>query len=107
MIRQGERRNSRRFEVNPVVCRCGPESGRQGLCVLRNVSVLGAYVVSPNALPPGSPIRLTFAAPPLAGYSLTGTVVRRDAGRPKGFAVRFEGPRPRLLRTVYHPADGN
>ena len=102
-----DRRRARRFEVNPVVCRCGPETDRPGLCVVRNISLQGAYVVSPKSMRPGVPVRLQFSTAPLEGYELTGTVVRQETGRPKGFAVRFNAPRPRLLRVVYHAHAGH
>lgn len=95
-----ERRVFQRYNVDPLLCITIPET--RGVCVLRNISLTGAYFL--NHTPPaiGSRIRVEFAEMPLEGYRLVGEVVRHGLGTFKGFAVNFASPRPRLLRAVYH-----
>jgi len=99
-MKRVERRASTRFNVDPVLCRMVPTG--PGLCVLRNVSLNGAFFL--NHTPPdvGSKVKLEFTEWPLSGYKLVGEVVRHGLGTFRGFAVFFPIPRPRLLRAVYH-----
>lgn len=95
-----ERRTNSRYEVEPLLCRTFPETF--GVCVLRNVSLNGAFLLNHAPPPVGSRVRLEFTEQPLEGYRLIGEVVRHHAGRVHGFAVHFDIARPRLLRAVYH-----
>ena len=100
MSEQADRRAFRRFSVDPLFCATFPEL--EGVCVLKNVSLNGAFFL--NRTPPavGSRLRLEFVETPLNGYRLVGEVVRHGQGSSKGFAVNFTNPHPRLLRAVYH-----
>jgi hypothetical protein len=95
-----ERRTNTRFDVEPLLCRTVPET--LGICVLRNVSLNGAFLLNHTPPPIGSHVRLEFSETPLRGYRVIGEVVRHHMGTFKGFALRFNLPRPRLLRAVYH-----
>jgi hypothetical protein len=97
-----ERREFKRFDVDPLLCETHPASS--SLCVLRNVSLNGAFFLNQNPPPVGSPVNITFAESPLEGYKLTGHVSRLETGLRKGFGVIFKGPHPRLLKAVYDSA---
>ncbi len=98
-----ERRSFQRYNVDPLACNTFP--GTRGVCVLRNISLTGAYFVTSIPPPIGSRVRVEFSEMPLEGYRLVGEVVRHGPGTLKGFAVDFICPRPRLLRAVYHVED--
>ena len=98
-MRQAERRIFKRFKVRPVLCSTNPEL--RGGCVLKNVSLNGAFFLYPTPPPIGAQVHFDFAEPPLEGYLLHGKVVRHNFGRRRGFAVDFQSPRPKLLRAVY------
>jgi hypothetical protein len=95
-----ERRKFTRFDVDPIICRTEPES--KGLCILRNVSVSGAYFLSTKPPPVGTFMKVQFSEMPLDGYQVNGKVVRHGNSLKKGFALTFRGPHPKLLRAVYH-----
>jgi len=100
MSQEIERRQFTRFEVDPIICRTEPES--KGMCILRNVSVSGAYFLSSKPPPVGTFMKIQFAETPLEGYRVNGKVVRHGNSFKKGFALCFRVPRPKLLRAVYH-----
>ena len=95
-----ERRSSSRFNVEPLLCKMIP--GKNGFCVLRNVSINGAFFLNHAPPPVGDKVKLEFSEKPLEGYRIIGEVVRHGMGRLKGFAVHFPMARPRLLRAFYH-----
>ncbi len=95
-----ERRKFTRFDVDPIICRTEPAS--RGLCILRNVSVSGAYFLSMKPPPVGTFMKVQFAEVPLEGYLVNGKVIRHGNSKKKGFAINFHIPRPKLLRAVYH-----
>lgn len=97
-----ERRINKRQAVHSLVCRCGSIPGNSGLCVVQDVSLEGAFVLNQTPPPIGANVDLQFSRAPLEGYYLQGTVVRTQQDRPRGFAVHFDTPRPRMLRVVYH-----
>jgi hypothetical protein len=95
-----ERREFSRFNVDPIVCRTVPRL--PSLCILRDVSVTGAFLQAQEAPPLKSVVEVEFTEEPLSGYRLEAKVVRHSRKNHKGFAVRFIDPRPRVLRAVYH-----
>jgi hypothetical protein len=95
-----ERRSFQRFNVDPLLCNTIPEM--RGVCVLRNVSLAGAYFLNHTPPPVGSRVRVEFSELPLDGYRLIGEVVRHGLGAYRGFALNFSIPHPKLLRAVYH-----
>jgi hypothetical protein len=98
-MKTAERRAYRRFNVDPLLCRTNPHM--DGVCVLRNVSLKGAFFMTPEPPKIGSKLELEFREEPLEGYCLEGLVVRAEEGRVRGFGIEFEGPHPRILRAVY------
>ena len=99
-----ERRVFKRFDVDPLLCETHPSS--TSLCVLRNVSLKGAFFLNQNPPDLDSPVNITFAESPLEGYRLAGRVSRLGTGLRKGFGVEFNDPHPRLLKAVYDSAMG-
>ena len=97
-----ERRQTKRHNVEALVCRFRSIDEEESVCVLRNVSMEGLFVLSRNIPPIGTAVHLEFSRYPLEGYSLTGRVVRYGFGLRGGFAVRFPGPHPRLLKAAFH-----
>ena len=104
MSQDADRRGSKRFPVDPVVCNTLPKI--RGICVLRNVSLNGAFFMHQTPPPIGSTLKVEFMDSPLEGYALGGKVVRHNNGAHRGFALRFLNPHPRMLRAAYYP-DGN
>ncbi len=98
-MKDADRRICRRFPVQPLLCHTEPRM--RGVCVLKNISMCGAFFLHETPPPIGVILNLEFNEPPLEGYDLRGKVVRHTLGRLKGFAVDFRSPRPRLLRAVY------
>ncbi len=98
-----ERRVDRRFKVDPVICNTVPRM--RGLCVLRNVSLQGAFFMNQAPPPLGSTLKLEFSESPLHGYSVGGKVVRHFTSGHKGFAIEFLSPHPRMLRAAYYVVD--
>ncbi|HUU03237.1 MAG TPA: PilZ domain-containing protein [Myxococcota bacterium] len=94
-----ERREFSRFPVQPLLCKTLPR--RNGVCVLKDVSMGGAFFQHSSPPPIGTRLTVEFSEPPLLGYDLQVLVVRHNPGRFKGFAVNVSPPRPRLLRAVY------
>jgi len=95
-----ERRGFKRFNVEPVLCQTTP--GTRGICLLKNVSVNGAFFMNKAPPPVGTLLNVEFSELPLEGYQVEGRVVRHGDGEFRGFAVSFLAPRPKLLRAVYH-----
>jgi hypothetical protein len=95
-----ERRRHSRFNVDPIVCRTDPRV--DGLCILKNVSITGAFFLNQTPPPVGSYVKIEFAEMPLEGYRINGRVVHHGLNGIRGFAVSMRSPRPRLLRAVYH-----
>ena len=98
-MKDADRRIHKRFSVQPLLCRTDPRL--PGVCVLRNVSMGGAFFLHSSPPPVGASLRIGFNEPPLEDYDLSGRVVRHTVGDTKGFAVGFANPHPRLLRAVY------
>ena len=97
-----ERRQTKRHNVEALVCRFRSIDEAEGVCVLRNVSMDGIFALSRKLPPIGTAIQLEFSRYPLEGYSLIGRVVRCGLGSRGGFAVCFPGPHPRLLKAAFH-----
>lgn len=94
-----ERREFSRFPVQPILCKTLPRG--KGICVLKDVSMGGAFFQNSSPPPVGTRLTVEFTEPPLLGYGLQVVVVRNNPGRHNGFAVNVRPPRPRLLRAVY------
>ena len=90
-----ERRLFQRYNVDPLLCSTIPET--RGVCVLRNISLTGAYFLNHTPPPIGSRVRVEFAEMPLEGYRLIGQVVRLD--------VTFRAARFYALRGAFHFID--
>ena len=90
----------KRFTTDPLLCRVGLKNS--GVCVLRNLSIRGAYFLHPTPPPVGANVEVEFSETPLEGYRLKGRVVRHGLGRYQGFAICLPEPHPRLLRAVYY-----
>ena len=97
---KSERRGYKRFTVDPILCHAVPKV--QGICLLKNVSMGGAFFLNKSPPPIGSKVRIEFVELPLEGYEVNGNVVRHGLGRYRGFALEFPTPRPKVLRAVYH-----
>ncbi len=89
-----------RFTTEPLLCRVALK--KAGACVLRNLSIHGAYFLHTAPPPVGASVEVEFSEMPLEGYRLSGRVVRHGLGRYRGFAVCLSKPHPRLLRAVYY-----
>jgi hypothetical protein len=89
-----------RFTTDPLLCKVGLKEA--GVCVLRNLSIRGAYFLHPTPPPVGADVEVEFSEMPLEGYRLKGRVVRHGLGRYRGFAICLSEPHPRLLRAVYY-----
>ncbi len=96
---EADRREFSRFPVQPILCKTLPR--RNGVCVLKDVSMGGAFFQHSSPPPIGTHLTVEFSEPPLVGYGLQVEVVRHAPGNFKGFAVNVRPPRPRLLRAVY------
>jgi hypothetical protein len=90
-----ERRSARRARVQLEAAYEDPE--RQVFLMTGDLSESGAWLLAPDPPAPGSAARLTFELPGEPAFlRIPGTVVRRRAEQPAGFALRFdpEGTRP-------------
>jgi hypothetical protein len=103
MLEEKERRIEKRFVVDPVVCHTMPKV--RGICVLRNVSLQGAFFLHQSPPKVGSSLKVEFSDPPLQGYSLGGKVIRHNTGNYRGFALKFLQPHPKVLRAAYYNDD--
>jgi hypothetical protein len=93
-----------RFTTDPLLCRVATKNA--GVCVLRNLSIRGAYFLHPTPPPVGANVEVEFSEMPLEGYRLKGRVIRHGLGRYRGFAICLSEPHPRLLRAVYYKLGG-
>ena len=90
-----ERRGARRARVQLEAAYEDPE--RQVFLTTGDLSESGAWLLAPDPPAPGNAARLTLELPGEAAFlRVRGTVVRRRAEQPAGFALRFdaEGTRP-------------
>ena len=90
-----ERRGARRARVQLGAAYEDPE--RQVFLVTGDLSESGAWLLASDPPAAGSAARLTLELPGEAAFlRVRGTVVRRRAEQPAGFALRFdpEGTRP-------------
>jgi hypothetical protein len=99
VMKTEERRNGKRFRVVPLLCHTQPKTS--GLCVLRDVSISGAFFQTPDPPMIGTHLMVEFTEDPLDGYELAGKVIRHASGQIRGFGVTFHHPHPKLLRAVY------
>ena len=94
-LRRRERRGARRARVQIEAAYEDPE--RQVFLTTGDLSESGAWLLAPDPPAPGSAARLTLELPGEAAFlRVRGTVVRRRAEPPSGFALHFdpEGTRP-------------
>jgi len=108
-LRRQERRGARRARVQLEAAYEDPE--RQVFLTTGDLSESGAWLLAPDPPAPGNAARLTLELPGETAFlRVRGTVVRRRAEQPAGFALRFdpEGTRPearaalrRFVEAVY------
>ena len=98
-----ERRGARRARVQLEAAYEDPE--RQVFLTTGDLSESGAWLLAPDPPAPGNAARLTLELPGEAAFlRVRGTVVRRCAEQPAGFALRFdpEGTRPEARAALRH-----
>ena len=100
-----ERRKDIRLDTEPLNCQ--PDIEIKDICLLKNISLQGAFLLCRTPPPVGIWLNLKFTEVPLKDYEVEGIVVRHGLGRFKGFAMYFVNPRPKLLRAVYYNTETN